>query len=249
MPRGLDDMEKEEQPVFPSFSRRRNLREEIRDMLRGAVISGQLRPGIIYSAPSLAEQFGVSSTPVREAMLDLANEGHVEALRYRGFRITELSPAQLDSITDVRVLLEVPTVRAVVAAGADPSVIERLNGLADAIVEAAERQDLIGFITGDMDFHLAVLGLSGNEELVDVARLLRTKSRLYGLQSLTAGQIFASAKEHGELVRLLEARDADGAERLMRYHLGHVRGLWAGDMDHRSSKRAPRREGEPSTRA
>ena len=221
--------EQEKPPVFPSFSSRRNLREEIRDMLRGAVISGQLRPGIVYSAPSLAEQFGVSVTPVREAMLDLANEGHVEALRNKGFRVTELSPAQLDSITDVRVLLEVPTVRAVALAGADASTIERLNGLAAAIVEAAERHDLIAYVTADMEFHLAVLELAGNPELVEVARSLRTKSRLYGLQALTPDQIFPSSLEHSDLVQLIEARDADGAERLMRQHLGHVRGIWAGD--------------------
>jgi DNA-binding GntR family transcriptional regulator len=218
-------------PVFPSFSNRRNLREEIRDMLRGAVISGQLRPGIVYSAPRLAEQFGVSVTPVREAMLDLANEGHVEALRNKGFRVTELSPAQLDSITDVRVLLEVPTVRAVALAGADPSTIDRLNRLAACIIEAAERHDLVGYVTADMEFHLAVLGLAGNPELVDVARSLRTKSRLYGLQSLTPDQIFPSSQEHLDLVHLIEARDADGAERLMRRHLGHVRGIWAGRSD------------------
>ncbi len=219
-------------PVFPSFASRRNLREEIRDMLRGAVMSGQLRPGIVYSAPSLAEQFGVSVTPVREAMLDLANEGHVEALRNKGFRVTELSPAQLDSITAVRVLLEVPTVRVVALSGADPITITRLNDLAAAIVEAAEQHDLIAYVTADMEFHLAVLQLAGNPELVEVVRSLRRRSRLYGLQSLTSDQIFPSSHEHVELVQLIEARDADGAERLMRQHLGHVRGIWAEDSSH-----------------
>lgn len=228
MPRGPYKKADESRLVFPSFSSRRNLREEIRDMLRGAVISGQLQPGIVYSAPSLAEQFGVSVTPVREAMLDLASEGHVEALRNKGFRVTELSPDQLDSITDVRILIEVPTVRAVAEAGASPSDIKRLNGLADMIIEAAERHDLIEYVTADMEFHLAVLGLAGNPELVEVARSLRTKSRLYGLQTLTPDQIFPSSREHADLVHLIEVRDGDGAERLMRQHLGHVRGIWAG---------------------
>ncbi len=201
-------------------------------MLRGAVMSGELRPGIIYSAPSLAEQFGVSTTPVREAMLDLAKEGHVETLRNKGFRVTELTPAQLDNITGIRVLLEVPTVRAVAAAGADPTVIKRLRDQANAVVDAAKRHDLIAFLTADMEFHLAVLQLAGNPELVEVVRSLRRRSRLYGLQSLTSDQIFPSSHEHVELVQLIEARDADGAERLMRQHLGHVRGIWAEDSSH-----------------
>jgi DNA-binding GntR family transcriptional regulator len=57
---------------------------------------------------------------------------------------------------------------------------------------------------------------------------LRVKSRIYGLQTLSeTGRLLPSSLEHAELVRLIEARDPDGAERLMRQHLGHVRGIWA----------------------
>ncbi|MFE7128496.1 GntR family transcriptional regulator [Streptomyces sp. NPDC057617] len=217
-------------PVLPSFSARRNLREEIIETLRAAVISGQLRPGVVYSAPSLAEQFGVSSTPVREAMLDLVREGLVEAVRNKGFRVTELSEQDLDDITHLRALIEIPTVRRIAEAGVDPAVIERLRPLAAGIEDAARRQDLIAHVTIDMEFHLTLLGLTGNSYLVETVRSLRSRSRIYGLSILAAhDQLVPSSHEHAELLDLIEAGDADGAEELMRRHMGHVRGIWAGE--------------------
>ncbi|WP_254407457.1 GntR family transcriptional regulator [Streptomyces sp. GMY02] len=217
-------------PVLPSFSARRNLREEIIETLRAAVISGQLRPGVVYSAPSLAEQFGVSSTPVREAMLDLVREGLVEAVRNKGFRVTELSEQDLDDITHLRALIEIPTVRRIAEAGVDPAVIERLRPLAAGIEDAARRQDLIAHVAIDMEFHLTLLGLTGNSYLVETVRSLRSRSRIYGLSILAAhDQLVPSSHEHAELLDLIEAGDADGAEELMRRHMGHVRGIWAGE--------------------
>ncbi|MEV8391068.1 MULTISPECIES: GntR family transcriptional regulator [unclassified Streptomyces] len=215
-------------PLLPSFGARRNLREEIIETLRGAVISGQLRPGVVYSAPSLAEQFGVSSTPVREAMLDLAREGLVGVVRNKGFRVTDLSDADLDDITHLRALIEIPTVRRIAEAGVDPAAIERLRPLATAIEDAARRQDLIAHVTIDMEFHLTLLGLTGNTYLVETVRSLRSRSRIYGLKILAErDQLIPSSHEHSELLDLISAGDADGAEQLMRRHIGHVRGIWA----------------------
>src|SRR5688572_32330171 len=81
--------------ALPTFGNRRNLRQEIANALRAALVSGEMRPGVLYSAPTLAEKFGVSATPVREAMLDLASEGLVEAVRNKGFRVTELTEQDL----------------------------------------------------------------------------------------------------------------------------------------------------------
>src|ERR1044072_7571002 len=70
--------------ALPALRARQNLREEITQPRRASVIPGELRPGVVYSAPSLAAQFGVSATPVREAMLDLAGEGLVDVVRHQG---------------------------------------------------------------------------------------------------------------------------------------------------------------------
>lgn len=218
--------------ALPSLRARRSLREEITHTLRGAVISGELRPGLVYSAPALAAQFGVSATPVREAMVDLAKDGLVEPVRNKGFRVVEQSDADLDEIADLRELIEVPVVRRVAQAGAAPEDLDRLRVLARGIEEAAASGDVTAHAAIDMDFHLALLALAGNSHVVETVRSLRARSRIYGARQLAdAGTLTHSAREHAQLVDLVAARDAAGAEDLMRRHIGHVRGIWAESGD------------------
>ncbi|MEU3561384.1 MULTISPECIES: GntR family transcriptional regulator [unclassified Kitasatospora] len=204
------------------------LRDQVAHALRAALISGELRPGVVYSAPALAADFGVSATPVREAMLDLAREGLVEAVRNKGFRVTELTDRDLDDFTEIRALIEVPTVGRV-ARTATKDQLERLRPQAEAIVAAARKHDLIGYLEADRQFHLDVLGLAGNSRLVEVVGDLRKRSRLYGLNRLDErGELVSSAEEHLELLDLMLAGDSAGAEACMTRHLSHVRSLWAG---------------------
>lgn len=213
--------------TVPSFAEQQSLREQIADSLRAALVAGQMRPGAVYSVPMLAERFGVSATPVREAMLDLAKEGLVEPVRNKGFRVIDLADDDLDEITHLRALIEVPTV-ARLAVIADPADIEALRPLAEAIVEGAAAGDLIRYIEADRCFHLRLLSLAGNPRLVDAVRDLRAQTRLYGLDQLVQqGRLAASAAEHLELLEALLARDPAHVEALMRRHIGHVRGIWA----------------------
>jgi len=214
--------------TLPALGARRNLREEITQTLRSAVISGELRPGVVYSAPSLAAQFGVSATPVREAMLDLANEGLVDIVRNKGFRVTELSEKDLDELCELRALIEVPTVRRIASVGVPEAVLAELRVLAMEIEAAAARGDLIAHVTADMEFHLKLLALGGNRHLVETVRSLRARSRIYGLRSLAdRDALVPSAHEHALLLDLLAAGAVDAVEELMRAHIGHVRGIWA----------------------
>ncbi|MFL6142860.1 MAG: GntR family transcriptional regulator [Labedaea sp.] len=213
---------------LPSLTERVSLREQVGNALRAAMISGQLRPGVVYSAPALAATFGVSATPVREAMLDLAKEGMVEAVRNKGFRVTELSEQDLDELTELRLLLEAPTT-ARLAGRLDPTALARLRELAGAIEAGAAAGDLIGYLEADRAFHLTLLGHAGNRHLVELVGELRSRARLYGLGRLAATGVLAeSAREHAALVDLLESGATRRAEALIRQHIQHVRGVWAG---------------------
>jgi DNA-binding GntR family transcriptional regulator len=210
---------------------RRSYREGVVEVLRAALVSGQMKPGRLYSAPTLAGQLGVSATPVREAMSELAAQGMVEVVRNRGFRVRELSDVELDEITQLRLLIEVPTTAAL-ARSCDPSTIDAIRPLAASIEAAARRGDLIAYIEADRRFHLALLALAGNRQLVDVVDQLRSKARLYGIRALAErGLLIRSAQEHAAILDRLAAHDVAGTERLMRRHLGHVRGAWAGRLE------------------
>ena len=206
-------------PSVRRLAQRENLRDSVANALRAAVISGELKPGEVYSAPTLGARFGVSATPVRE--------GLVISLRNKGFRVTDVSDEDLDNLAALRQLIEPPTIRDVV-----PTIpakdYPRLRQLAEDIVAAAQAGDLIAYIEADRVFHVTLLAYSGNQKLVDVVSDLRSQTRLLGLTPLVeSGRLVPSAAEHHELLDLMEAGDGDGAEQLMRRHIGHVRGLWA----------------------
>ena len=218
---------------LPSIGERTSLRERVAESLRAALVSGRMVPGTTYSIPALAEQFGVSATPVREAMLDLVNEGIMSAVPNKGFRVVELSDAELDQITELRRLLEVPTVGEL-AGAIDRAAVRRLRSLADAVSDAARRGDVVGYVEADRELHLALLAEAGNPRLVEMVGRLRDQSRLYGLEQLAAeGVLVDSATEHMRLIDALESGDRRAAERVMAHHLDHVRGIWASRREDR----------------
>lgn len=220
-------MTAEDRLVLPVVGERQSLREQVAHALRAALITGEMRPGVVYSAPVLAGQFGVSATPVREAMLDLAKEGLVEAVRNKGFRVTELSDRDLDELTEIRQLIEVPTI-ARLADASRAADFERLRPIAQEIVDAAESGDLLGYVDADLRFHVELLTLSGNVHLVEVVRDLRNRARLYGLSQLSErGTLTDSAREHLQLLDALKEGDSAAARHIMGDHIQHVRGIWA----------------------
>lgn len=205
-----------------------SLREQAGEVIRASIIGGELEPGEIYSATVLAERLGVSPTPVREAMLDLASAGLVEPVRNRGFRVVTPDERDLDEISELRLMLEPPAMRTVVVQASD----EQLTALADVVAEiesTAASSDVAGFLLADREFHLGLLELTGNGRLVRLVSQLRDQTRLIGLKPLAeSGQLMASAREHRRILDALRKRNGDGAEALMRVHLEHTRGIWAG---------------------
>ncbi|GAB3568780.1 GntR family transcriptional regulator [Amycolatopsis endophytica] len=204
-----------------------NLRDQVLEVVRQAMVSGEIRPGDIYSAAALAARLGVSTSPVREAMLTLVNQGLMEPVRNRGFRVVAMSEQDLDEIYELRQLLEVPATLSA-AAKASPADLERLSGLAREIEAAAAAGDVPRFLDADRRFHLDLLSLGGNRRLVANIATLRDQTRLYGLEKLAeAGRLTGAADEHRVLLEAIAARDPSRVEDLMRAHLEHTRADWA----------------------
>jgi DNA-binding GntR family transcriptional regulator len=205
-----------------------SLREQVSRALEAALVAGELQPGEIYSGPALGERFNVSATPVREAMLDLVKDGFVEVVRNKGFRVVEMSEADLDQISQIRLLLEVPTM-ATVALSITPAALDAIAPMADAIEEAAAQGDLIAYLDSDRRFHVELISTLDNPRLTDLVDRLRRQTRLFGLNDLVqSGRLVASAREHHELLDLLRAGDAAATAEMMRGHINHTRGLWVG---------------------
>ncbi|MGO4678699.1 GntR family transcriptional regulator [Microbacterium sp. 2MCAF23] len=205
-----------------------SLREQVERMIGARIVSGETPPGEVLTVPTLAGDFGVSATPVREAMLNLARRGFLRPIRNRGFQVTEVSADELNQLTDVRLLLEAPPMRRV-AGAIDEALEKELRELAERIVAAGQERRFEEYLEADTTFHLRILAVTGNQKLVDTVRELRQQTRLVGLVRLAdSDTLMPTAREHAELVDLLVAGDGDGAEALMRRHLGHVGGVWSG---------------------
>lgn len=209
-----------------------SLREQVEKTLASRIVSGEFEPGEVLTVPTLAVDFGVSATPVREAMLNLARRGFLSPVRNRGFRVTDVSPDELRELSEVRVLLEAPPMRRI-AGRLTPAVEARLRELAEAIVSAGRESRFEDYLSADTEFHLLLLEQVGNRRLVEVVAELRQQTRLVGLAQLAASDaLVASSLEHAQLIDLLVAGDGVAAEELMRRHIGHIPGLWSGRAEH-----------------
>ncbi|NUS10265.1 MAG: GntR family transcriptional regulator [Streptomyces sp.] len=163
-------------PAPRRMPERLSVRGQVLDELRAALFAGELPPGSVHSAPALAARYGVSATPVREAMQLLAQEGAVEVLPNRGFRVTRRTEGDLAEIAQVRMLVEIPVVQAL-ARTVPPARWAELRPLADATVAAAEAGDRTGYAEADRAFHRAVLRHMGNAHLLDVAEDLHRRAQ------------------------------------------------------------------------
>ncbi|MFD8916956.1 GntR family transcriptional regulator [Streptomyces sp. NPDC059569] len=207
-------------PACPSPPvRRHSVRGQILDALRTALVSGELVPGEVYSAPVLGERFGVSATPVREAMQRLALEGAVEVVLNRGFRVIERSARELAELAEVRALLEVPVMLRL-ARTVPAERWARLTPLAEATGAAAAVGDRAAYAECDRAFHHALLALSGNEQLVMVADDLHRRSQwpLVSAPAVRRADLVADAAEHSALLDALMARDLPVVQSLIREH-------------------------------
>ncbi|GHF53511.1 GntR family transcriptional regulator [Streptomyces sp. NRRL_ISP-5395] len=207
------------EPPAPRVVRRHSVRGQILDALRAALVDGELVPGEVYSAPALGARFGVSATPVREAMQRLAVEGAVEVVPNRGFRVSERGPRELAELAEVRALIEVPVMLSL-ARTVPAHRWSVLRPLAEATVAAAAVGDRAAYAESDRAFHRAVLALSGNEQLVSVADELHRRSQwpLVSSPATRRADLLADASEHTALLDALIAQDLNVVQSLVREH-------------------------------
>lgn len=195
-----------------------NLREQVLQQVRSEIISGQSPPGAMYSVPSLAATLGVSTTPVREALLELSRSGLIEPLRNRGFKVVAPTLAQLRNLFDMRELLEVYA--AEVVALKRKKDLGKLRLLADEVARAVNSSTVSGYLEADRNFHRALTEQADNELLTETVMALRDKMRLYGIATEPGKERQRdSIAEHYRIIELADIGDADGLRELMKRHI------------------------------
>lgn len=195
-----------------------NLRQQVVQQVRAEIISGQRAPGVMYSVPNLAESLGISTTPVREALLELTRSGLVEPLRNRGFKVVAPTAAELRNLFDLREVLELHAA-ALVARKANKNLDEPRR-FADDVARAVREENVKLYLETDRTFHRAFTAAADNELLTEMVMGLRDKMRLYGINT-RAGleRQQASVGEHYEIISLALAGKIDELTALLKVHI------------------------------
>lgn len=195
-----------------------NLRERVERQLRLDILAGTIEPGTVFSVPSLSRSLGISTTPVREALLQLTADDLLQPIRNRGFRVVDPTLDELRNLFEVRVQLEAQAFAKVVRAGVVD--VDDLLKWADEIARAVRDRDVPAYLAADRSFHESLLSRAGNPILTGIVMKLRDKMRLYGIRS-DAGRTRqdASVAEHYRIVDLVTGRAKDDATTLMTDHI------------------------------
>lgn len=198
---------------------RSSLANQALDVLRARIFSHALEPGQRLDETALAEELGISRTPLREALKTLSAEGLVELQPHRGCFVTELSLQDLREIFPLMAMLEGQVAHAV-ARNADAAQLKVLDGLHEKLERHAATGHVDRYYVTNYEFHESLQNFAGNRWLGMVIGDLRKMLKLSRHRSLRfEGRLQDSLAEHRALIAALHSRDADAAERIMRGHL------------------------------
>lgn len=195
------------------------LYQEVAERLRQRIFSHDLQPGAWIDEQDLAREYGISRTPLREALKVLAAEGLVTLKPRRGCYVTEISEQDLDEIFAIIALLEGQAAQGAVQRSSDAD-LEHLKALHQKIEDAAACRDIDAFFDANQAFHLALQELSGNRWLLQVIEDLRKVIKLSRHHSLfSEGRLEQSLAEHRRLMEALQTRDPALAAQRMQEHI------------------------------
>jgi len=198
---------------------RRPLHEEAVDRLRDLIIRGDLAPGARLNERVLTAQLGLSRTPLREAIKLLATEGLVELLPNRGAIVAGIDPARIAETLQVMGALE-SLAGELACARASVEQIGEIRALHYEMLAMHARGDLAAYFRYNQAIHLKLVEASGNSVLANTYRQLNTcVRRARYMANLSRERWDAAVREHEEILRALDERDAARLKALLHDHL------------------------------
>jgi DNA-binding GntR family transcriptional regulator len=187
--------------------------------IKEAILSGDLKPGVLYCEPEVAKQLGISRTPVREALLDLSSRGFVAFIPRRGFQVREITEKSIKELYVYRMVLESGIIR-IAAPRIDAEAVRLLEALHEKDKRAAERQDMHAFINVNREFHGLLAALTENSFLISAFENVRELIELASLNIRgRTHRMLEAAKEHKAIIDRLKDRDTEGAVAMMQRHV------------------------------
>jgi DNA-binding GntR family transcriptional regulator len=187
--------------------------------LNNAILTAQLHPERIYKIDELAKSLGISKTPVREALLDLAARGFVTFLPRRGIQINTLDERDIRNLYAFRAAMETAVIRHVAPVMTDASIaqVEAINIAAKEYIKDNEKMK---YLKKDREFHLFLAELTENEYLISALERVRDLVDWMGTKALLREERMMEVfVEHEKVIQALKQRDVKKAIELMEKHI------------------------------
>lgn len=172
----------------------------IRSEIEGMIARGDLRMGDRINEVTLANRFGVSRGPIREACRGLAERGLLTVVPNRGAFVRTISVEQSQRLYEVRAGLS-GYAGFLLARRPQPELIDRLSGMVESMGEAAAREDVAAYYPANLEFHRTIMEATGNEELSRTYQNLVAQLHVFRAQTLVQpGRLLQSNEEHRQIV-------------------------------------------------
>ncbi len=204
-----------------SLKRRDPLSKKVADMLRSAIIHGQLAPGTRLIEENIAEELGISRVPVREAIRSLEKYGFVKIESGQGAHVKGLTVKDVEDIYDVRIMIEIHALDACINHNLKMS-IQLLQEQIDCLNELTQSEEPDQFALVDKDIHFDDILCSscGNNKIDEIWQLLRASIQwVFAINPYYAQKNWSDHASHQAIVDLLKNNDYEGAKLLLREHI------------------------------
>lgn len=205
------------------MNQRKNLTLAAYDRIMEMMINYDIVPGQRLVFVDLAEQLGVSRTPVNNALSILAKEGYLDFIPNQGYTVHKLTREEAEALYEIREILEIGTISKAIRRMTQEN-IDRFRQVKEAYEKGFTDRVHRGLFVLDTDFHAAVIEMTGNQLLVDRYRdLCRRIFLRFRVEALSIDRIHEIVKEHGQLFEAICIRDVDLAKELLRTHNRNAR--------------------------
>ena len=219
---GLSNPNKAECMATNSKLTTKSLEHQAYEAIRNEITRGVLRPGDPVVESQLSERFGISKTPVREALIRLKRDGLVEATPHRVNRVATPTASDIHQACEVRVWIE-SALAAQCARAGTPEVLDQLGETIDLAHQALENGDADAYGDAVRQFSDLIVESSGNRYAEDALERLRNVLNLIAhIARKTAGRRERSIKEHIAIFEAIKAGDPDAAKSATRAHLESI---------------------------
>lgn len=200
-----------------------SLAKQVTKALRQSILTNELTPNVIYNEKSIAQDLGISRTPVREALLELSAKRLVKFLPQKGVVINTFTLQDIDDAFEIRTALEVFSVQKLCLNANDLDTTSLEQCLTDQ-THAVASKDEIRFMEADRNFHIGFTRLTQNNYLIDMMEDIRDIMHLMGFKALAiTGRMEAVVKEHRKILAAVQQKNVSLAMDQMRVHLENSR--------------------------